>query len=166
LSDIQLRPVTPTDLDALWEIFHAHVAAGETYPFDTDTPRRVCDAYWLGEGIASFVAVDGTGRVLGMYKLVANQAGRGSHVANASYMVSPAAQGMGVGRLLGEHSIVQARHLRYLAMQFNYVVSTNTAAVALWQKLGFAIVGTLPQAYRHARLGLVDAYVMFRKIEQ
>jgi RimJ/RimL family protein N-acetyltransferase len=37
-------------------------------------------------------------------------------------------------------------------MQFNFVVSTNTAAVALWQKLGFAIVGTLPKAFRHQRL--------------
>lgn len=160
----QIRPVTPADLDALWEIFHAHVAAGETYPFDSDTPRAACDAYWLGSGIASFAAVAGDGRVRGMYRLVPNQAGRGSHVANASYMVSPAAQGMGIGRLMGEHSIAHARSLGYHAMQFNYVVSTNAAAVALWQKLGFAIVGTLPQAYRHAQLGFVDAYVMFRKL--
>ena len=164
MSEIQVRPVTPSDLDALWEIFHAHVAAGETYPFDTDTTRQYCDSYWLGPGIASHVAVDDDGRVLGMYKVVQVQAGRGSHVANASYMVSPSAQGRGIGRLLGEHSIVEATRLGYLAMQFNYVVSTNTAAVTLWQKLGFAIVGTLPEAYRHARLGFVDAYVMFRKL--
>ena len=47
-------------------------------------------------------------------------------------------------------------------MQFNFVVSTNTAGVALWKKLGFEIVGTLPKAFNHSRLGLVDAYVMHR----
>ena len=50
----------------------------------------------------------------------------------------------------------------YLAMQFNFVVSTNTPAVKLWQQLGFEIVGTLPKAFQHAELGLVDAYVMYR----
>jgi ribosomal protein S18 acetylase RimI-like enzyme len=97
-----------------------------------------------------------------MYRIVTNQVGRGAHVANASYMVSPLAQGAGIGRLLGEHSLLQARAMGYLAMQFNYVVSTNTAAVKLWKQLGFTIVGTLPKAYRHPRLGFVDAYVMYQ----
>jgi ribosomal protein S18 acetylase RimI-like enzyme len=80
-------------------------------------------------------------------------------------MVSPAAQGAGIGRLLGEHSLVEARRQGYLAMQFNYVVSTNTAAIRLWKKLGFSIVGTLPKAYRHKRLGYVDAYVMYQLLQ-
>jgi ribosomal protein S18 acetylase RimI-like enzyme len=80
-------------------------------------------------------------------------------------MVSPSAQGAGVGRMLGEHSLLEARRLGYLAMQFNYVVSTNTAAVRLWKKLGFSIVGTLPKAYRHKRLGYVDAYVMYQLLQ-
>lgn len=162
MSEIDIRPAAPSDLDALWEIFKVHVAAGETYPFDSDTPRSVSDAYWLGDGIASFVAVAPDGAVLGMYKLVRNQTGRGSHVANASYMVGPQAQGRGIGYRLGAHSIAEARRLGYRAIQFNYVVSTNAAAVALWQKLGFKIVGTLPQAYRHEQLGYVDAYVMYQ----
>ena len=47
-------------------------------------------------------------------------------------------------------------------MQFNFVVSTNTAGVELWKKLGFEIVGTLPKTFEHATLGKVDAYVMHR----
>ena len=47
-------------------------------------------------------------------------------------------------------------------MQFNLVVSTNEAAVHLWRKLGFEQVGVLPRAFDHARLGLVDALVMYR----
>jgi ribosomal protein S18 acetylase RimI-like enzyme len=100
-----------------------------------------------------------------MYKLQPNHVGRGAHVANASYMVSPNAQGVGVGHLLGEHSIGEARRQGYLAMQFNFVVSTNNPAIHLWKRLGFSIVGTLPKAYRHRRLGYVDAYVMYKLLE-
>jgi ribosomal protein S18 acetylase RimI-like enzyme len=77
-------------------------------------------------------------------------------------MVDPAAHGRGIGRALGEHCLEEARRQGYDAMQFNFVVSTNTAGVALWRKLGFEIVGTLPKAFEHAALGRVDAYVMHR----
>jgi L-amino acid N-acyltransferase YncA len=162
LEDIGIRPARESDLDAIWDIFHFHLAAGETYSFEAHTPKSVCEQYWLGQEVTCFVAVDKAGCVLGMYRLVPNQPGRGAHVANASYMVSDAAQGKGVGYLMGKHSLDEARRLGYLAMQFNYVVSTNQPAVALWQKLGFSIVGRLPKAYRHQRLGFVDALVMYQ----
>jgi L-amino acid N-acyltransferase YncA len=162
LEDIIIRPAREADLDAIWDIFHFHLAAGETYPFDAHTPKSACEDYWLGPNVTSFVAVDKAGQVLGMYRILANQAGRGAHVANASYMVADAAQGKGVGYLMGQHSLTEARRLGFLAMQFNFVVSTNTPAVALWQKLGFEIAGTLPKAYRHERLGYVDALVMYQ----
>ncbi|MCC2957239.1 GNAT family N-acetyltransferase [Massilia sp. IC2-477] len=165
MKDIQIRPAGEHDFDAMWSIFCSHVAAGETYPFTTATSREAGHAYWLGPEVTSFVATSSGSRVLGMYRLVANQAGRGHHVANASYMVSPSAQGAGVGRTLGEHSLLEAKRQGYLAMQFNYVVSTNTAAIRLWKKLGFSIVGTLPKAYRHKRLGYVDAYVMYQLLQ-
>jgi L-amino acid N-acyltransferase YncA len=173
VKDLQIRPATDADFNAMWGMFQAHVAAGETYAFDAATSREDCHDYWFAPGAASFVALQSLergqvpvqARVLGMYKLQSNQVGRGAHVANASYMVSPYAQGVGVGRTLGEHSIREARRLGYLAMQFNYVVSTNCAAIHLWKRLGFSIVGTLPKAYRHRRLGYVDAYVMYQLLE-
>lgn len=152
-------------MDALWPIFEAVIDAGESYPFAPGTTRAFCDGYWFNERSTSFVAEDADGRVLGMYKLVPNQADLGAHVANASYMVGPQARGAGVGTLLGRHSMTEARRQGYLAMQFNYVISTNRAAVALWTKLGFAIIGTLPKSYRHARLGYVDAYVMYQLLD-
>jgi len=54
--------------------------------------------------------------------------------------------------------------LGYKAIQFNFVVSTNEAAVRLWKKIGFEIVGTLPGAFKHSSLGYVDVYVMFRSL--
>ena len=149
----------------MWSIFSTHVAAGESYPFTTSTSREAGHAYWLGPGVSSFVATSNGARVLGMYRLVPNEGGRGHHVANASFMVSPSAQGVGVGRMLGEHCLAEAREQGFLAMQFNHVVSTNTAAIRLWKKLGFSIVGTLPKAFRHRRLGYVDAYVMYQLLQ-
>ena len=108
------------------------------------------------------LAIDG--RVLGAYTLRANHPGRGSHVATASYLVAGAARGHGVGRMLGEHSIERARALSFDAIQFNFVVSTNAAAVRLWESLGFRTLARLPKAFDHAQLGQVDALVMFREL--
>ena len=158
---MKIRRALEADFEAMWPIFRAVVATGTTYVFAPDTPREVAFDYWFGPGVASFVAED-VGRVVGMYKLVPNQRDLGSHVANASFMVDPEYAGKGAGRAMGLHCLRQARRAGFLAMQFNFVVSTNTAAVELWKRLGFEIVGTLPKVFRHRELGDVDAFVMHR----
>ncbi|MBB5607944.1 MULTISPECIES: GNAT family N-acetyltransferase [unclassified Janthinobacterium] len=162
MKEIDIRPAVEADFEDMWQIFRVLAATGETYTFTAETTREQCHAYWFGPGVRSFVATMGDERLLGMYKLIANQVGHGDHVANASFMVDPAAQGVGVGRMLGLHCMDEARRAGYLAMQFNFVVSTNLGAVTLWKKLGFSVIGTLPLAYRHANLGYVDAYVMYQ----
>jgi L-amino acid N-acyltransferase YncA len=161
---VTIRRATDADFDAMWPIFRDVIRSGDTYVFAPDTPREDAFAYWFGPGVASFVA-DTDGRVVGMYKIVRNQPGLGSHVANASFMVAPSESGRGIGASMGTHCLDEARRRGFLAMQFNFVVSTNAAAIALWKRLGFAIVGTLPKAFNHRDLGLVDAYVMFRSLE-
>lgn len=159
-----IRPATERDVDAIWHIFQRVVAGRDTYVFAPETPRADGVGYWFGPDVTSFVAeIDG--KVVGMYKLIANQRDLGAHVSNASFMVDPAAAGHGVGRAMGVHCLEEARRQGYEAMQFNFVVSTNRRAVALWQSLGFRIVGTLPRVYRHGTLGLVDAYVMHRCLD-
>jgi L-amino acid N-acyltransferase YncA len=133
------------------------------YVFDPLTPREEALAYWFQPGTRTYVA-ERDGQIVGTYILKPNQPALGSHVANAAFMVSPAAQGLGVGKGMGEHCLVEARRLGFRAMQFNFVVSTNETAVRLWQQLGFRIVGTLPGAFRHSERGYVDADVMFREL--
>jgi ribosomal protein S18 acetylase RimI-like enzyme len=53
------------------------------------------------------------------------------------------------------------RELGFRGVQFNAVVETNTAAVRLWQALGFEIVGTVPGAFDSASRGLVGLHVMY-----
>ena len=159
-----IRPAVESDFAAMWPIFQRVVRSGTTYVFAAATSRQDAFAYWFGPGIASYVAED-AGRIVGMYKLIPNQRDLGAHVANASFMVDPGYGGKGVGRELGVHCLRTAKEAGYLAMQFNFVVSTNEAAVALWRKLGFSIVGTLPKAFAHWHLGYVDAYVMHRFLD-
>jgi len=63
---------------------------------------------------------------------------------------------------MGNHSIKQAKKLGFSAIQFNFVVSTNIVAIQLWLKLGFKIVGIVPKAFNHQKLGFVDVYIMHR----
>jgi ribosomal protein S18 acetylase RimI-like enzyme len=62
------------------------------------------------------------------------------------------------------HSLERARERGFQAMQFNFVVSTNERAVALWRSFGFEIVGRLPGAFHHPAAGFVDALVMYRSL--
>ena len=160
-----IRPALDADWPRMFAIFRAVVAPGTTYIFAAETSSDDARGYWLGAGIAAWVAEDTDGRIVGMYKMIANRRDRGSHVANASFMVDPACQSRRIGETLGWHCLREAKRAGYLAMQFNFVVSTNAAAVGLWRKLGFGIVGTVPRAFRHADLGLVDAYVMHRFLD-
>ena len=158
---IQLRPMTTDDFQRFWPTFQAVVQAGETYAYDREMDQVKAQQAWLELPLQTWVA-EADGELLGSYYLKANAAGPGSHVGNCGYMVSAAARGRGVARAMCEHSQKQARQAGFLALQFNSVVATNEVAVALWQKLGFEVVGRLPRAYRHARFGLVDCLVMYK----
>ena len=163
-SSVTIREATDRDRDAIWDIFRATVAPGDSFVYDPNTPREEAMAYWFANGTRTYVAED-DGKIVGSYILRPNRPGLGNHVANAGFMVDPAARRSGIGRIMGEHALDEARRLGYRAMQFNFVISTNESAVRLWQRLGFKIVGTLPDAFRHSKKGLVDAYVMFRSLE-
>jgi GNAT superfamily N-acetyltransferase len=110
------------------------------------------------------VAVDTAGAVVGTYYLRPNSLALGAHVANAGYVVAEHARRQGVGSRLCQHSLQAARRRGFRAMQFNLVVSTNTAGIRCWQRNGFQMVGTLPGAFRHQRLGYVDALVMVQAL--
>jgi GNAT superfamily N-acetyltransferase len=90
-----------------------------------------------------------------------NRPARGSHIGTASFMVDADTRGKGVGRRLAEHTVQWHRDQGYRGIQFNAVVETNTAAVHLWQRLGFEIIGTVPGAFESRTHGFVGLHVMF-----
>lgn len=158
-----IRPMTDDDWAAVWPLFQQVVAAGDAFAYDEQTPEAVARAHWYGSGAVGYVAEE-AGEVVGTYFVRPAQYGRGSHVANGGYIVAPAARGRGVASELCRHSLETARRLGYTAMLYTFVVSTNAAAVRVWEKHGFAVVGRLPKAFRHRELGLVDTLLMYREL--
>ena len=137
--------------------------AGDTYTIDPDISAQDAVAYWCAPEKSVFIAQDGAA-VLGTYYIRANQAGGGAHVCNCGYITAEAARGRGVARAMLDHSLITARAMGFRAMQYNFVVSTNTRAVDTWTRAGFDTVGRLPAAFRHPTLGYVDALVMYRSL--
>ena len=153
-----IRPVTEADLPAFLPIFHAIVDDGETYAFAEGLADDEVRALWFESAPGrTVVALDDDGTLLGSAKMGPNRPGRGAHIGTASFMVGAAARGKGVGRALAEDMVAWHREQGYAAIQFNAVVETNTAAVRLWQDLGFRILTTVPGAFEsrtHGRVGL------------
>jgi L-amino acid N-acyltransferase YncA len=162
---VLVRPIEDADWSAFHPVFVDVVEAGETYAYPEDLSSSAAHELWVESppGL-TVVAVDDDGSVRGSAKAGPNRPARGSHVATASFMVATAARGQGVGRALGEWSLSWAREQGYAAMQFNAVVETNLAAVALWHDLGFEVVGTVPGAFDSRTHGRVGLHVMYRPL--
>ena len=160
---IDFQKIAESHWPEVWAILEPVFRAGETYPYPMDISEAEAKAYWMNPPLDSYVAMK-EGAVLGVFYIKPNQPSLGAHVCNCGYVASPAAAGLGIGAQMCEWSQIEARRLGYSAMQYNLVVATNTRAVALWQRLGFAVVGTLPKAFKHAKLGLVDALVMYKEL--
>ena len=158
-----IRSASAADSDALWALLEHVVRAGETYTLPCDMTREQALAFWLSPDHEAFLAQSGDA-IVGTYMLRPNQKGGGAHVANCGYITAPHSQGLGVARTMCAHSLDRARTRGFRAMQFNFVVATNERAVRLWQSFGFEIVGRLPAAFEHPRLGFVDALVMYRSL--
>ncbi|WP_199310092.1 GNAT family N-acetyltransferase [Vulcanococcus limneticus] len=159
---LQIRPFEAADWPAVWALLEPVFRAGETFPHDPAITEAKAQLAWVEQSQAVVVAVNAAGAVVGTYYLRPNSLALGAHVANAGYVVAEPCLRQGIGSRLCQHSLQAARRLGFRAMQFNLVVSTNTAGIRCWQRNGFQVVGTLPGAFRHRQLGYVDALVMFQ----
>ncbi|MFN8348972.1 MAG: N-acetyltransferase [Spirosomataceae bacterium] len=158
---LTIRQAQFSDQEAVWEIIAPVIRAGDTYMHAPDSSREKMLTLWFNTDKYTYVA-EWEGKTVGTFFLKANQPDLGSHVVNAGYMVHPDFRGRGIAEQLCRFSLTEAKRLGFKAMQFNCVIATNEVAVRLWQKCGFSIIGTLPKAYQHQTLGLVDAHVMYQ----
>lgn len=161
---INIRAFEAPDWEATWRLLKPVFRAGETYSFAPDISESDAHRVWIELPAATYVAEDASRNIVGTYFIKANQPGNGAHVCNCGYIVDTSASGKGIASQMCQHSQVQAVALGFKAMQYNLVVATNTRAVRLWQKHGFDIVGTIPEAFSHPDAGLVDAHVMYKKL--
>ncbi len=156
-----IRRAGPEEYDQIWPILQAVIERGDTFAYDPATTKEQGRTIWMETPLGTYLA-EIEGVTVGSYVLRRNQPGRGGHVANAGYMVSPAHRGRGIGRAMCEHSLSEARALGFRTMQFNLVVSTNQSAVRLWESCGFKTLCELPEAFLHPELGYVAALLMHR----
>ena len=159
---VVVREYSDDDWPALWSLMEPVIRAGDTYPYALDMDEAGARHMWLEVTDKAYVACDDDGAILGTYYIKPNQPTLGAHVANCGYMVGTAARGRGVATLMCRHSQEEAVRLGYRAMQFNLVVATNEPSVHLWKKMGYDVVGRLPGAFKHADLGYVDAFIMYK----
>jgi len=163
---ITVRRADMDDAEALQVILNEVIEEGTAFLAEQVKSLEETKQMWLAPPAETYVACDpASGGILGAYLLKPNAFGRGAHVANATYMVKRSHRGRGVGHLLGSHSLEQARRAGYRGMQFNAVVSVNTASVTLWQRLGFARIGTVPNGFRLRNGHYVDTYIMYRSLQ-
>lgn len=161
---LTIRRAGREDSDAVWAILEPVIRAGETYPLPRDMTRKAALAYWLSSLHQTYVAEDTDGAALGTYYLRPNNSGGGAHIANCGYMVAQNAQGKGVARRMCAHSLEEARKAGFRGMQYNFVISSNTRAIALWERMGFDTLGRLPKVFDHPTQRYVDALVMFQDL--
>lgn len=159
-----IRAMTKADFQQFWPHFKAVIEAQETYAYPPDMSFEQSYHLWCELPSKTFVC-EQDNQILGSYYIKPNAMGPGAHICNCGYMVSPAARGKGVATALCQHSQQIGKALGFRAMQFNAVVSSNTTAVSLWQKLGFKTLATIPEAYHHPTLGYVDTYLMYKKLD-
>lgn len=160
-----IRDATGSDWPGIWAVVEPVVRAGDTFTWDPQIDEAGARAIWMKPSPSrTLVAVDDNGSIVGTAEIHPNQSGPGSHVANGRFMVHHDHRGRGVGRALGEHTIAQATADGFEAMQFNAVAATNVAALELWLSLGFEVLGTVPNGFRHPQLGDVGLHIMFRAL--
>lgn len=156
-----IRPATAGDFEAVWQMWKDIMAQKAYYPYDESYTREQIEASWINlDNLINVAEVEG--KVVGAYIVKPNQPGHGSHVANAAYMVDTTRRGKGIGKLLCAHSLEAAKAAGYRAMQFNLVVSTNTAAIKAWEAFGFERIGVVPEGFYQEGVGYVDAYIYHR----
>jgi ribosomal protein S18 acetylase RimI-like enzyme len=159
---MEMRPATRDDASAMLGLLQSVSQEGSALPFIDGIDDNMIDQIWLGAR-GCVLACDNS-EVLGMYRFGPTMPGRGSHIATATFLVGEHARGRGVGRALVEHCIQSAKTAGFRGMQFNQVLSSNLAALALYRSLGFAVIGTVPKAFDHIELGYVDAHMMYREL--
>jgi L-amino acid N-acyltransferase YncA len=160
-TTLVIREARAEDWPGIWPILHDVVSEQETFPYDPAVTESDARQLWLQAPPARVVVATDGERVTGTANMDANRPGPGSHVASGSLMVAAGARGTGVGRALATDLVGWARRTGFAAVQFNAVVDVNTAAVRLYESLGFVTLGTAPGAFRHPGLGDVGLRIMW-----
>ena len=161
---MQIRAYAEGDWPAVWQIVREVVRAGDTFTYDPTMSEQQCREIWVKPPPGRTVVVLDGDRVLATAHMDSNRPGPGAHVSTASFMVGADARGRGIGSALVEDALAWAREGGYAGMQFNAVAASNRSAVELYERHGFSVIGTVPEAFEHPTQGRVGLHVMYAKL--
>ncbi len=160
-NNVTIRPAEDAVHDAIWSMLEPVFRAGDTYAIDRGIPREAALAYWTSE--RAYVAeLEGT--PVGTFYIRENQKGGGAHVCNCGYITARGAEGKGVARAMLTFSLTEAKVLGFEAMQYNFVLATNTRAIDTWRRAGFEEIGRIPRAFRFLDGSYTDALILYRML--
>ena len=146
VTEIKVREYTYGDLPEMIRIWNEVVNEGNAFPQEEPLDEKTGAEFFAAQ---SYCGVAGhEGKVCGLYILHPNNVGRCGHICNASYAVSGEKRGIHIGEKLVLDCIEQARRIGFRVLQFNAVVATNIHARHLYERLGFAQLGTIPRGFR------------------
>lgn len=151
------------DESELYTIFKEVVETGSQFPYECSSMQEFKNQFFA-TGSKVYVCRSAENQVVGGFYLKPNYSGRSDHIANAAYMISSSHRGLGIGTLIIKASLHLAKSLGFQSMQFNMVFSENTLAIKLYEKLGFDIIGTIPNAIRNPDGSFQDGHIMFSNI--
>lgn len=144
---ITVREFTPEDIPAMLPIWNEVVATGIAFPQMEPLDETSGLEFFGGQSFTGVAIEEATEKMVGLYILHPNNVGRCGHICNASYAVKSEERGKRIGEILVKHCIAIAREIGFQILQFNAVVSTNTAALQLYAKLGFVQLGVIPRGF-------------------
>lgn len=144
--EITVREYRSKDLAAMMEIWNTVVEEANAYPQVDTLLENEATIFFAAQSYTGVAVVDG--EVVGLYILHPNNIGRCGHIANASYAVKVDFRGKKIGEKLVQDSLQKGKELGFKIMQFNAVVSTNLAAIHLYEKIGFQKLGVIPGGFK------------------
>lgn len=157
--EITFGPFGEENLAAMRQIWNDILQDGLAFPGEEPyTPAGFEEMLALQSSVGCLFA---SGRLAGYYVLHPNNIGRCGHVANASYAIAKEYRGQKLAEPLVRHSVQTARALGFRGMQFNAVVVSNLAALRTYQKIGFAVVGTIPGGFRLKSGEYSDMHILY-----
>lgn len=147
-NNIIIRPFEAKDLPQMAEIWNEIVSEANAFPQEELLTTDTANDFFSSQTLTAVAEKESTGEIMGLYILHPNNIGRCGHICNASYAVGKKIRGMGIGRKLVKDCMVKVKENGFKILQFNAVVSTNTAARRLYESLGFEQLGTIKGGFR------------------
>jgi L-amino acid N-acyltransferase YncA len=168
VTTLLTRAACPDDAEAIVAILNPIIVSGEFTAFDTpftvDAERDYLTAF-PARGVFQVALRASDAQIVGFQSMepFASYTRAFDHVGVMGTYVALASRRQGVATRLFAATLAAAREKGYEKI-FTYVRADNTAALRVYQRHGFSVVGT---ARRHARIGgrYIDEIVIEKLFE-